>query len=80
MSIWLLSLCGATIQGDKKYDDPTTMANNIISEMKNAGINVDVAPNKLRTVIFFIFVCIFLWKIFEFVFFSKKFILFLFYF
>lgn len=50
LSIWLLSLCGVTIQADKKYDDPTTMANNILSEMKNAGINVDVAPNKLRTV------------------------------
>jgi hypothetical protein len=39
-----------SIQADKKYDDPTTMSNNIITEMKNVGINVDVAPNKLRTV------------------------------
>lgn len=29
------------------------MANNILSEMKNAGISIDVAPNKLRTVIYF---------------------------
>jgi len=53
-------LCGVNIQADKKYDDPTTMANNILSEMKNAAINVDVAPNKLRTVkfifAFFIFI------------------------
>jgi len=54
LSIWLLNLCGVSIQGDKKYDDPTTMSNNILSEMKNAGINVDVAPNKLRTVKFFL--------------------------
>jgi hypothetical protein len=50
LSIWLLSICGVSIQGDKKYDDPTTMSNNIITEMKKAGIEIDVAPNKLRTV------------------------------
>ena len=49
--MWLLSFCGISIQADKKYDDPMTMSNNLLSEMKNAGINVDVAPNKLRTVI-----------------------------
>ena len=27
-----------------------TMSNNIITEMKKAGIEIDVAPNKLRTV------------------------------
>jgi len=26
------------------------MSNNIITEMKKAGIEIDVAPNKLRTV------------------------------
>lgn len=29
-----------------------TMSSNIITEMKKAGIEIDVAPNKLRTVIF----------------------------
>lgn len=41
---------GISIGGDKKYDDPMTMSNNIITEMKRAGIEIDVAPNKLRTV------------------------------
>ncbi len=38
------------MSGDKKYDDPLTMATNLLTEMKNAGINCDVPPNKLRTV------------------------------
>jgi hypothetical protein len=38
------------MSGDKKYDDPITMATNLLSEMKNVGINCDVPPNKLRTV------------------------------
>jgi hypothetical protein len=45
-----------SIQGDKKYDDPTTMSNNIITEMKKAGIEIDIAPNKLRTVYNFLFI------------------------
>ena len=51
LAIWLLSICGSQITGDKKYDDPVTMANNILTEMKGVGINIDVPPNKLRTVI-----------------------------
>jgi hypothetical protein len=50
LSIWLVSLCGGNLQGDKKYDDPITMANNLLTEMKNLGVNIDVPPNKLRNV------------------------------
>ena len=38
LSSWLVNLCGGKIQGDKKYDDPVTMANNLLTEMKNIGI------------------------------------------
>jgi hypothetical protein len=41
------------MSGDKKYDDPMTMATNLLTEMKNLGIKCDIAPNKLRTVINF---------------------------
>ena len=50
LAIWLLTLCGANISGDKKYDDPTTIANTLLTEMKNIGIQCDIPPNKLRTV------------------------------
>jgi hypothetical protein len=51
LAFWLLGLCGgAQITGDKKYDDPMTIANNLLTEMKNIGIIVDIPPNKLRTV------------------------------
>jgi hypothetical protein len=52
LSIWLLTLCGGQISGDKKYDDPMTMATNLLTEMKNLGIQCDIPPNKLRTVNF----------------------------
>jgi hypothetical protein len=50
LSIWLLSLCGVQMSGDKKYEDPLTFATNLLTEMKNVGISCDVPPNKLRTV------------------------------
>ena len=37
------------MSGDQKYDDPVTMATNLITEMKNIGINCDIAPNQVRT-------------------------------
>jgi hypothetical protein len=46
----LLSLNGAQVAGDKKYDDPVTTATNILTEMKNIEINIDIPPNKLRNV------------------------------
>lgn len=48
LSSWLVNLCGGKIQGDKKYDDPVTMANNLLTEMKNIGIECSVPPNQLR--------------------------------
>lgn len=51
LSIWLLSLCGVQMSGDRKYEDPLTTANSIITELKNLGVSIDVAPNKLRQVI-----------------------------
>lgn len=40
------------MSGDKKYEDPITMATNLLSEMKNLGITCEIPPNKLRTVLF----------------------------
>ena len=53
LSIWLLSICGATVQGDLKYADPVTIATNILTEMKNVGIELNIPPNSLRTVFYF---------------------------
>jgi len=50
LSIWLIGLCGGAMSGDKKYDDPLTMATNLLTEMKVLGIECDIPPNKLRTV------------------------------
>lgn len=36
------------MSGDKKYDDPVTMASNLLTEMKNIGIDCQVPPNMLR--------------------------------
>lgn len=52
LCIWLLSLNGIVIAGDKKYDDPVTTATNILTEMKNLGITIDLPPNKLKNVKF----------------------------
>jgi estrogen-related receptor beta like 1 len=49
LCFWLLNICGSSIQGDKKYDDPNTAAQTILMEMKNLGIDSNVPPNKLRT-------------------------------
>ena len=46
LSSWLIGLCGSKIG---KYDDPVTMATNLITEMKNLGIDCQVPPNKLRS-------------------------------
>jgi hypothetical protein len=51
LCFWLLNLSGSNIQSDKKYDDPNTTSQTILLEMKNLGIDANVAPNKLRTVI-----------------------------
>ena len=50
LAFWLLNICGSSIQGDKKYDDPNAINQNILLEMRNLGIEVGIPPNKLRTV------------------------------
>ena len=49
LSSWLLGQCGGKMSGDKKYDDPVTMANNLITEMKNIGIDCQIPPNLVRS-------------------------------
>ncbi len=41
------------MSGDRKYEDPLSTANSIITEIKNLGVQVDIAPNKLRQVLLF---------------------------
>ena len=48
MASWLVNLCGGKISSDQKYDDPVTLASNLLTEMKNVGIDCGVPPNKLR--------------------------------
>ena len=48
LSSWLLNQCGGKLSGDKKYDDPVTMANNLLTEMKSLGMECEVPPNQLR--------------------------------
>ncbi|MCQ2817965.1 MAG: hypothetical protein MJ252_11930 [archaeon] len=48
LASWVLGLCGGKLSGDKKYDDPVTMATNLISEMKSVGIDCQVAPTLLK--------------------------------
>jgi hypothetical protein len=38
------------LSGDRKYEDPLTTANTILTELKNLGNQIDVQPNKLRQV------------------------------
>jgi len=38
------------MSGDRKYEDPLTTANSIIIELKNLGVELDIAANKLRQV------------------------------
>ena len=49
LASWLVGLCGGKMSGDKKYDDPVTMASNLLTEMKKIGIDCQVAPNLLRS-------------------------------
>lgn len=45
LSIWLLNLCGSSIQS--KLEDPNSTSQNILLEMKNLGIDSNIPPNKL---------------------------------
>lgn len=44
-----MNQCGGKISSDQKYDDPVTMASNLLTEMKKVGIDCSVPPNQLRT-------------------------------
>ena len=37
------------MSSDQKYDDPVSMATNLLTEMKNCGIDLSISPNLLRT-------------------------------
>jgi estrogen-related receptor beta like 1 len=37
------------MSSDQKYDDPVSMATNLLTEMKNCGIDLSISPNILRT-------------------------------
>ena len=48
LASWLVNQCGGKISSDQKYDDPVTLASNLLTEMKNVGIECGVPPNQLR--------------------------------
>ncbi|CAG9321426.1 unnamed protein product [Blepharisma stoltei] len=47
LASWLLQINGSQASFNK-YDDPSTVANSIIVEMKKLGIDLDFPPGKLR--------------------------------
>jgi estrogen-related receptor beta like 1 len=44
---WLLGINGSST-GFNKYDDPSTVSNNIMAEMTKLGIEIDCPPQKIR--------------------------------
>ena len=48
LASWLVNQCGGKISSEQKYDDPVTIASNLLTEMKNVGIECGVPPNQLR--------------------------------
>lgn len=45
---WLLSINNHQVTGWNKYDDPMTASQNVLLEMKKLGIQMDIAPMKLK--------------------------------
>lgn len=45
---WLIGLSGAKTSGWNEYDDPNTVSNNIVIDLKKAGVPVNFAANKLK--------------------------------
>ena len=45
---WLLELCGSKNSGWNQYDDPGTVTNNIILDLKNLGVTVNYPATKLK--------------------------------
>lgn len=45
---WLLSLCGQSSGGWNQYDDPNTVTNNIVLDLKKLDVVIDYPPSKLK--------------------------------
>lgn len=45
---WLLSINNHQVQGWNKYDDPMTASQNVVLELKKLGIELNMAPGKLK--------------------------------
>jgi len=46
---WLIGQAGGKSSGWNEYDDPNTVTNNIIVDLKKLGVPVNFAANKLKT-------------------------------
>lgn len=46
---WLLTLCGQTPGGWNQYDDPNTVTNNIVLDLKKLDVVIDYPPSKLKS-------------------------------
>lgn len=45
---WLLEICGSSNSGWNQYDDPGTVTNNIVLDLKNLGIPLNYPATKLK--------------------------------
>lgn len=46
---WLLTLCGQSAGGWNQYDDPNTVTNNIVLDLKKLDILINYPPSKLKS-------------------------------
>ncbi len=46
---WLLEQCGSKNSGWNQYDDPGTVTNNIVLDLKKLGIQLNYPPTKLKS-------------------------------
>lgn len=46
---WLLTLCGQSAGGWNQYDDPNTVTNNIVLDLKKLDVMIDYPPSKLKS-------------------------------
>ena len=46
---WLLQLCGQSQGGWNQYDDPNTVTNNIVLDLKKLDVLIDYPPSKLKS-------------------------------
>ena len=47
---WLLEKCGSKASGWNQYDDPGTVTNNIVLDLKKLGITINYPASKLKSV------------------------------